>query len=67
MPKLLVRIFGVVLFLAGILWSLQGLGLVMWPAQSFMLGQEEWAIYGILAAAVGVLLIWIARTRDRDR
>lgn len=67
MPKLLVRIFGVVLFLAGILWSLQGLGLVMWPAQSFMLGQEEWAIYGILAAAVGVLLIWITRTRDRDR
>jgi len=63
MAKFLKRVFGVTLFLAGGLWTLQGLGLVMWPAQSFMLGQGEWAIYGVIAAAAGVLLLWLSRDR----
>ncbi len=65
MARFLVQVLGVALVLSGGLWTLQGLGLVMWPAQSFMLDQKEWAAYGLIAAAAGVLLMWIAKRRMR--
>lgn len=65
MPRFLVQVLGVALFLSGGLWTLQGLGLVMWPAESFMLGQQQWAAYGLIAAAAGVLLLWIAQRKMR--
>ncbi|AKM09959.1 hypothetical protein [Croceicoccus naphthovorans] len=64
MPRVLIRVFGVALFLSGLLWTLQGLGLVMWPANSFMLGEKEWAAYGVIAAAAGVLMVWVTRRRN---
>jgi hypothetical protein len=57
---LALRAVGAALVLSGLLWTLQGLGIVMWPPQSFMLAQREWALYGILAATLGGLLIWAA-------
>ncbi len=57
MPKILLQVFGVALVLAGGLWTLQGLGLVMWPKESFMLDQRIWAIYGIAAMAIGAFLL----------
>ncbi len=65
MARFLVQVLGIALLLSGGLWTLQGLGLVMWPAESFMLGQKEWAAYGVIAAAAGVLLFWIAQRRMR--
>ncbi|MEO6042258.1 MAG: hypothetical protein ABIP41_10190 [Croceibacterium sp.] len=59
----LLTIVGVALILAGGLWTLQGLGLVMWPAESFMLAERKWALYGAITVAVGVLLIWLPRRR----
>ncbi|QDM39971.1 MULTISPECIES: hypothetical protein [Bacteria] len=56
--KLIAQIFGVALVLSGGLWALQGLGLVMWPAESFMLADRSWALYGGLTVVVGLLLIW---------
>ena len=56
--KLIAQIFGVALVLSGGLWALQGLGLVMWPAESFMLADRSWALYGGLTGVVGLLLIW---------
>lgn len=56
--RLLAQILGVALALAGGLWTLQGLGIVMWPAESFMLAERKWALYGGITAAVGVLLFW---------
>ena len=56
--KLIAQILGVALVLAGGLWTLQGLGLVMWPAESFMLADRSWALYGSLTVVVGVLLFW---------
>ena len=54
---------GVILVLAGGLWTLQGLGLVMWPAESFMLADRSWAVYGSLTVLAGAGLIWLARRR----
>lgn len=62
--RLLAQVLGVALVLSGGLWALQGLGLVMWPAESFMLAQREWAIYGAVTVVVGVLLFrWGSRRR----
>ncbi|MEE4206632.1 MAG: hypothetical protein V2I39_10075 [Erythrobacter sp.] len=55
---LAVQVLGAALVFSGLLWALQGLGIVMWPAGSFMLAQREWALYGGIAAAIGALLIW---------
>ena len=44
--------------LSGGLWALQGFGLIMWPAESFMLGQRQWALYGVIAFAIGLFLFW---------
>jgi hypothetical protein len=56
--RLLAQILGVALVLAGGLWALQGLGLVMWPAESFMLAERKWALYGALTVALGATLFW---------
>jgi len=58
--KLLVRIIAMALVVFGVMWSLQGLGILMWPPQSFMLAQREWGLYGALVAAFGGLLFLIS-------
>lgn len=42
--------------LSGGLWALQGLGLVMWPAESFMLAERQWALYGTVTFLIGFFL-----------
>lgn len=56
--RLLAQVFGVALVLAGGLWTLQGLGLVMWPAESFMLAERKWALYGAITVAIGAAMFW---------
>ncbi|WP_338026400.1 hypothetical protein [Croceicoccus hydrothermalis] len=63
MLRIIMQVFGTALVLVGGLWTLQGLGLVMWPAESFMLGQDSWAVYGGIAMAVGLVLLWLTRRR----
>ncbi|MEM7690416.1 MAG: hypothetical protein AAF291_15475 [Pseudomonadota bacterium] len=58
--KLLVRIIAMALIVFGVMWSLQGLGILMWPPQSFMLAQREWGLYGALTAGFGVLVLLIS-------
>ncbi|RVQ69759.1 hypothetical protein EKN06_02280 [Croceicoccus ponticola] len=64
--KILIRVLGVALFLSGLFWALQGLGIIMWPPESFMLDRREWTTYGLLTAAVGAVLIWLSRARKRE-
>ncbi|MGA8045613.1 MAG: hypothetical protein WCA30_05030 [Dermatophilaceae bacterium] len=45
---------GVVMVLAGLLWTGQGLG---WIGGSFMSGAVIWAVIGPLTALVGVVLL----------
>lgn len=59
----LIRLLGILMVLMGLLWVGQGLGLIMWPAESFMLADRKWAINGAVLAAVGLALIWFSRRR----
>jgi hypothetical protein len=59
--RFLLQVFGFALIMSGSLWALQGLGIVMWPAESFMLAERKWAFYGGTTAVIGALLIWRAR------
>lgn len=52
---------GALLALVGLLWIGQGLGYVNWPSSSFMLDQRPWADRGAAVAALGLLLILVAR------
>ncbi len=65
--RALLLALGVMLVLAGGLWTLQGLGLVMWPAQSFMLADRQWAINGVIAMLMGLALIWLRRFMPHGR
>ena len=54
----LLLIVGLLLLALGLLWIGQGTGVVAWPATSFMINQLQWAGYGALVAAIGLILIW---------
>ena len=60
MRKLLVTL-GFLALAIGLLWISQGTGAIAWPAQSFMIGSLQWAEYGALLSAVGLILIWQGR------
>ena len=65
MPALrgLLALIGILAVLMGLLWIGQGLGLIMWPASSFMLADRQWAVNGALLALFGLALIWFSRRR----
>ena len=51
-------IVGFLALAVGLLWIGQGTGALPWPAASFMIGSLQWAEYGALLSAVGLILIW---------
>jgi len=61
--RLLLLILGLLGLLMGLLWMGQGLGLIMWPASSFMLADRQWAVNGAVLAAIGLILIRLSRRR----
>jgi hypothetical protein len=63
MIKALLMIAGVLALLMGLLWIGQGLGIVRWPASSFMIDMRPWALRGAALALVGIALIWFGRRR----
>ena len=59
-PKLIMKlILGILLILVGVGWFLQGINVL--PG-SFMTGQPEWAVAGVLAFLAG---LWIIRRSRR--
>jgi hypothetical protein len=58
-------VMGLLIVLMGGLWTLQGLGIVMWPAESFMLADRQWAINGAIVLGAGLLVMWLGRTLVR--
>ena len=53
-------IVGLLALAIGLLWIGQGTGMVAWPQTSFMINQIQWAGYGAVLAALGLILIWQA-------
>lgn len=58
--KLALSILGVLVFLAGLVWFLQGVNIL--PG-SYMTGNPQWAINGGIAMVIGGGLFWFARRR----
>ena len=63
--KTAMLILGIFAVLMGLLWIGQGLGLIQWPASSFMIDQRPWVTRGVLLALVGLVVIAWSRRRDR--
>lgn len=63
MPSLL-RLVGGLLALAGVVWILQGLG-ILTAVDSPMIGQQQWIIYGAIAVVAGAALAALSRRRPR--
>ena len=57
MRKLLL-IVGFLALAVGLLWIGQGTGVIAWPPSSLMINQIQWAGYGAVLAAIGLVLIW---------
>lgn len=58
--KWILNVVAVFLILIGVVWTLQGINVL--PG-SFMTGQSEWAIAGIVSIIIGVGLIVFANRR----
>ena len=54
----LLLIVGLLALAMGLLWIGQGTGVINWPQSSFMIKQIQWAGYGAVVAALGLILIW---------
>lgn len=61
--KTALTILGAAALLVGLLWIGQGLGIVRWPASSFMIDMSAWSVRGAILAAIGLGLIVFARRR----
>lgn len=49
----------------GVLFLLQGLGIVHWPRSSFMLDQRVWVVRGAAIAVAGLLIVLAGRRLRR--
>jgi len=58
--RLAIRIVATLLIVVGCVWFLQGVNVL--PG-SFMTGQVRWAVYGGVAVAVGVGLLFAGKRR----
>lgn len=59
--RALCLVVGILGLLMGLLWIGQGLGLVMWPASSFMLANRVWAIYGAGLSVISAIVVYLSR------
>ena len=61
MLRILLSILGVLLVLIGLVWIGQGSGVFPYPASSFMINETQWIWWGLLTAAVGVIVFVVSR------
>ncbi len=59
--RMLMLVIGLLAVLSGLLFTLQGLGIVHWPRSSFMLDDRSWAVRGVILAVGGALMAWFGR------
>ena len=58
--KTALKVIGVLIFLAGGVWFLQGLNIL--PG-SFMTGNPQWTINGAIAMVIGAGMFWFANRK----
>ena len=61
--RILLKVFGGLLVFFGIVWFLQGIGVL--PG-SFMTGQTRWAVYGAITAAAGLIVLALPKRAPRS-
>jgi hypothetical protein len=61
--RLIYMVIAALMVCFGLFWALQGLGIIMWPPESFMLADRRWTLYGVLWALGWAGLIWVLRGR----
>ncbi len=59
--RTILMIIGVILIAFGTLFTLQGLDIVRWPPDSFMLGKQAWVTNGLIIVAIGAILVLLSR------
>jgi hypothetical protein len=64
MKKVVLVALGVLLSVAGVVWTLQGLGYL---EGSSMTGSSFWAIFGPIVAGLGVALLYVTIRGARQR
>jgi hypothetical protein len=64
MRKIVFAVLGVLLAVAGVIWTLQGLGYI---GGSSMTGESFWAIAGPIVAGIGVALVYVALRGPANR
>ena len=62
--RIILNIVASLLVLAGAIWFLQGINVL--PG-SFMTGQIQWAVYGGIAIAAGIMLLFLANRLRKKR
>lgn len=62
MARKLIFCFGLLLISVGLVWAAQGSGYFPYPAESFMINQRPWILWGAITVACGLaLLLWSRR------
>ena len=59
--RILMLVIGLLAIAFGLLFTLQGLGIVHWPRSSFMLEDRSWAWRGVIMMIGGALMAWYGR------
>ena len=65
--RMLIMVIAVLAVVFGLFFMCQGLGLIMWPADSFMLAQRQWVYNGAIIAAVGLIAVVLLRRSGGQR
>ena len=61
--KTLALVLAVLMVLMGGLWIGQGLNIIKWPAESFMIGVPKWSVNGTILLLAGLVVAWWARRK----
>ncbi len=61
MKQTLLLFIGIVVLAAGALFVGQGLGIIRWPASSFMINETKWVYYGGGIVVAGLALILVSQ------
>lgn len=58
---MLLKLVGIILLIAGLVFMGQGSGYFPYPRSSFMINQTRWIYYGAAIAIVGLILFIVVR------